>query len=242
MNWGYIAGYFDGEGSVAFHKSAHRGRTTFITWHNTHRASLDAMRAFMGIGTVYERRISAASLGKLRQYVLQISNKIDILTAIAAMEPFLIIKLERVVALRKHLIDNVDETRMVNFGRAVAVTTEDLTRMYVEQEMPVGEIARLVGVNHSAISREIRARGLEVRSPASTKGATKERGNEAKNERDAPQTLAGPTVPGSPVRRRADIDPLTFRRPRLPVAPWRHGNHARHRRSQRSMQRRCGSC
>ena len=172
MDWSYIAGFFDGEGSVSMRVTKRGDMTRNLVWHNTHRESLEAMQAFMGIGTIYTR--TPTGLGKKTQFALQISNKAGLLQAIDGMLPHLIIKREAAEALRQYLIDHVDEHRMDHFGAVAAISTEQLNQWYHSEGKSQGEIAVLLGVKAGAIAQAFRLRGLEARPAGGTslKGRT----------------------------------------------------------------------
>src|SRR5687767_2483146 len=131
MDWGYVAGYFDGEGNVNCAPTERGGNTRQLSWFNTHAESLGAIRDFMGVGQVRVRSPNCSGFGSRKiQYVLTVSNKKDMLYALDNMLPHLIIKRERAELLRAYLIDHVDESRMVNFGKTAAVSTEQLRAWY----------------------------------------------------------------------------------------------------------------
>jgi hypothetical protein len=162
MEWAYVAGYFDGEGTVNFHDTARGGKTRAIAWFNTHEDSLRAMREFMGVGKVLCRGRHSGFGGKKIGYVLKISRKADMLYAIDNMLPHLLIKRARAEALRDYLIDHVDETRMVNFGKVAAVSTEQLREWYDRGES-LGDIASRLGVGYAAVGQAFRLRGIPRR-------------------------------------------------------------------------------
>lgn len=168
MDWSYVAGYFDGEGSVSCSTIA-RGeskKTHALFWFNTHRPSLDAMRAFMGVGVVRER---LHGLKKKRAFVLQIGRKVDLLHALDHMIPHLLIKREKADALRAYLIEHVNEGRNSNFGKVAAVSTEQLQVWYDSGES-LGDIGRRLGVGHTAVLQAFRLRGIPTRTQAAATG------------------------------------------------------------------------
>jgi intein-encoded DNA endonuclease-like protein len=48
IDWGYVGGYFDGEGCVF----VRRGGYVSLIWTNTHLQSLEALQGFLGCGYV----------------------------------------------------------------------------------------------------------------------------------------------------------------------------------------------
>src|SRR3954469_23209969 len=118
MTWSYIAGYLDADGCVNHSKTARGSYTNAITWLSSEKISLIAMQEFMGLGSISQR--NPRGISKKIQYILSISNKVDILKAIAELESFMVIKGSKLQKMKLYLIDNVDESRMDNFGKAVA--------------------------------------------------------------------------------------------------------------------------
>ncbi len=49
MNWDYVAGFFDGEGSVSIRSN----RSSQLRLVNTDKAVMEAIRDFVGFGTIY---------------------------------------------------------------------------------------------------------------------------------------------------------------------------------------------
>lgn len=157
MDWGYVAGYFDGEGHVAMHRQ--RGRSdmsTALVWTNTHEASLVAMREFMGLGRVY--RVKTRPI-----YVLRVARRNEMLRALERMLPHLIIKRERALALKQHLETAPFREVSPNFGKVAATSTEQLQRWYNDEGLSVTAIADRLGVRHSAVSKAFQIRCISRR-------------------------------------------------------------------------------
>lgn len=159
MDWSYIAGYFDGEGHVGNHPNG-KYRISSLVWYNTHRLSLEAIRDFMGFGTVY---LVQKRPGRRQGYYLKIGRKIDLLSAIDGMLPFLIVKRDAAVLLREHLRLHVDETRSENYGKAASLSVEQLKNWYEVGKLSVPEIAKKIGVHSTAISTALRRHGISIR-------------------------------------------------------------------------------
>jgi hypothetical protein len=171
LSWGYVAGYFDGEGNVNLHITKRGDWTHSISWFNTHLESLEEIYAFIGCGRVAPRAVSA--LGRKPSYVLRVTRKLDILRVLEHMEPLLIIKRGPAVRLREHLISSVDETRYENHGKVAALSDEELLRMYNDEQLSHSQIAeRLGGLSASSITQAFRRRGLAAR-PAGSKSSSK---------------------------------------------------------------------
>jgi len=165
MSWGYIAGYFDGEGNVNLHLTKRGDWSRGLSWFNTHLESLEEIQAFIGCGIVRPRKVSA--LGTKPSYYLTINRKVDILRVLNHMEPLLIIKRTAAARLREHLMESVDETRYENHGKVAAVSDEELLRMYNDDGMTYQAIADdLGGLSPTSIAQAFRLRGLKARGRA----------------------------------------------------------------------------
>lgn len=164
MDWGYVAGYFDGEGHVGLHlntrggKGKPSGKVRALTWYNTHRESLEAMRAFMGIGRVLGQQRKNR---KLPIYTLSITRKSELVPVLDALIPHLIVKREQAIALRADLQTARGESP--NFGGVAALSQEQFDRWYYAEQKSVTTIARLLGVSHTAVVHEMTRRGMKRR-------------------------------------------------------------------------------
>lgn len=187
MNWSYIAGYFDGEGHVGLHPQRKKsgelsqGMITTLTWYNSHLESLEAMRAFMGVGYIRPGNGGGYAGSQKPVYVLSISRKTHLLMAIDGMLPDLLVKRDAVLALRQHLVENVNEKRAENFGLLLAIPKEDYYRWYVEEGQSLAEIARHVHATPSGVLRLLRLYDI----PRRERG-----GAHAKGTTHSPETIA----------------------------------------------------
>jgi len=159
MDWQYIAGYFDGEGHVSLHQTGRGDRTHALLWHNTNLDSLRAMQSFMDAGSIKTR--PPHGLGKKTGYILSITRKVDLLRVLDELIPHLLIKQQAAKELRQDLIDNVDERRADNFGKVSSIGDDQLKQWHFAEEKSVTEIAKMLGVNHSAVWQSFRLRGIK---------------------------------------------------------------------------------
>ena len=162
MDWSYIAGYFDGEGSVSLHTTK-RGQKTFrLSWCNTNKESLEKMQEYMNAGHINMRKHSGYGSRKII-YTLNINRKIDLLRALDELIPRLIIKKQKAEELRIYLIEEVDETRAFNFGKVAAVSDEQLRKWQHDENKTLVVIAKILGVSRTSLSQAFIKRGIEVR-------------------------------------------------------------------------------
>ena len=172
MDWSYVAGYFDGEGSVCHHANGRGRKTTGLAWYNSHRKSLEMIRDFMSAGHLRERPIRSHQ--KAPVCVLTVSRRSDLLRVLDEMIPHLIVKREAAERLREYVQTSVrDESP--GFGKIVAVPTEQLAQWYHGEGKSYADIGRLVGVSPGAVARVFRKRGLLPRPVGSAylKGVAK---------------------------------------------------------------------
>jgi len=85
MDWQYIAGFFDGEGSIT-----HNGQGYRISIPQSHQPVLDAIRAYSHVGKVF-------SLTKRQRHwkdawVYAIARQKDVLFFLQHIRPFIIVK------------------------------------------------------------------------------------------------------------------------------------------------------
>lgn len=170
MDWSYIAGYFDGEGSVSCHLTKRGDRTRGMTWYNTHEGSLLAMREFMGCGII-DRRAPRAHQNHVA-CALRISRKVQLLRVLDGMLPHLIVKREAAEELKRFLIEEVKEGRYLNHGKVAAVPTEQLREWHVVERWTISKIAQHLGVGVSAVWFTFQRRGIPV-DRVSTRGRPK---------------------------------------------------------------------
>lgn len=181
MDWGYVAGYFDGEGHVSLALKSRGDKTRGLGWYNTHVESLNAIRDFMGVGRV-RLRAKSSGLGTKPAYELCITSKVALLHVLEHMIPHLIIKRSRAEELRDYLMNHVNERRMEHFGKVASVSTEQLRAWYHDEGKSQSQIAKLLGgVTPSCITQAFKLRGIEARKAG---------GDHQKGVQKSPETRA----------------------------------------------------
>jgi len=85
MNWDYIAGFFDGEGSVTDYK-----RKCRVTITQTNQEVLERIRRFAGVGSIAE--ITKRKSHWKDSWVYYISKQIDLLKFLNGVVPRLVVK------------------------------------------------------------------------------------------------------------------------------------------------------
>jgi hypothetical protein len=161
IDWGYVSGYFDGEGHVSCAPVKRGGRTRALIWYNTHLSSLEAIKQFIGCGSIRLR--TKRSHQNKDGYTLTITRKADLLRVIDAMVPYLLIKGAEALRLRAYLVEHVDDTRSANLGKLAAIDSETLRRWHYEESLSFADISRRVGVTPGAVLQMMKRRGIPMR-------------------------------------------------------------------------------
>lgn len=160
MNWGYVSGYFDGEGSVVLHQGKRPQKACGLIWHNTHLPSLEAMRDFIRCGKIYKRAIRPER--HKPGYTLEVRSKSNMIKVGSKMLPYLIIKRDQCENLIQYVRANVG-TRAPGFGKVAALSDEQLRLLYWVEQKSFSAIAKEIGVSMSAIAQAFRLRGIKTR-------------------------------------------------------------------------------
>lgn len=98
MNWDYISGYFDGEGS-AYITNQNRA---YLTWANTNLESLETMKDFMGVGNIRQ-----SHKGERSWYTLAVWRVDDLRKVVPELQARCIIKLPTLTKVWEHSKDKV---------------------------------------------------------------------------------------------------------------------------------------
>jgi len=97
MDWSYIAGFFDGEGSVIKNYNQTGRPYPYLSWSNTNKEVLDRVCEFL-IDNNIRAKVNHWANGDVNnhgwkdKYWLTVYDKESVLTCIYAMHPHLIIK------------------------------------------------------------------------------------------------------------------------------------------------------
>jgi len=125
---GYIAGYLDGEGSIKnTQKKRAKGNdregdlAVGVTFHNTHRPSLEFMESKLRVGAIQSRvkrpsNINLKSEPK-ESFMYKISGRVDIIRLLKTLEPYLIIKREKASELLADIDTDLQRLALMNPGK-----------------------------------------------------------------------------------------------------------------------------
>jgi len=117
MNWSYIAGFFDGEGSLT-----HNGIGFRITVSQTNEEVLNEIRDFTGVGNVIKLRKREAHWKDAWLYY--IASKKDVCTFLKKAVPHLVIKkrsaMTAIPCLEKQLVDMKNKKNLYKIRKVKA--------------------------------------------------------------------------------------------------------------------------
>jgi predicted XRE-type DNA-binding protein len=150
MNWSYVAGLFDGEGTVyGPHGSHYR-----ISVYNTNLEAISELARFAGgrITTRLPERLSKKPI-----HILTIQRRAEVIRFCRHTLPFLIIKKKRVRECVEFL-----ETRKSPSPLRLELLPR-IREMYETQRLSKREIADRLGVNYGRLSFLIRKSGMKLR-------------------------------------------------------------------------------
>jgi hypothetical protein len=164
MDWSYVAGYFDGEGSVRFKAPPSRPDYVLIglSWANTHLPSLEAIRDFIGCGIIQHRKLKAGYVHQGHQ--LNVQRLVDILRVGEEMLPRLIVKRDQVEAMLQYA--RVERKPISErWGVLSRLGVAEIERMYRDTGMTQENIAQHLGMHRGAVATFMSRNGIEGRRP-----------------------------------------------------------------------------
>lgn len=159
LDWPYVAGYFDGEGSVGLYRQGGHFACSLI-WCNTHLASLQAIEQFIGCGRITERKRRKQEAHWKQCYVLRVSRRRQMLPVAQAMLPYCLIKADALAQLVSVLVSMRDGRQ----GALVEVAPEKIRRLYWDEALSQSEIARRLCVGQNAVKAYMQKHGIPARS------------------------------------------------------------------------------
>jgi DNA-binding XRE family transcriptional regulator len=169
MDWSYIAGYFDGEGHVHFKAAPSRPDYILISlsWANTHKRSLEAIKEFIGCGILNP---ATKKEGYKLGYCLAITRVADILRVGEAMLPYLLIKQQELQEMMEWA--KVHRTaQKETWGILGRVGAEEITRLYHVEGLTQRQIAEKIGVSDGAVASFFLRHGINGRRRGPAEGA-----------------------------------------------------------------------
>jgi len=135
MNWSYIAGFFDGEGSVT-----HNGKGYRITVPQTNEDVLNKIRDFTGVGHVIKLR--KREIHWKDSWLYYIANKKDVCRFLNKAGPYLVVKQKKALLAIKHL-------------KKELVIMKERKRIYGMRKKQAKEL-RLKGLDYRTIGKKLK--------------------------------------------------------------------------------------
>lgn len=145
MEWSYIAGFFDGEGSVA-----HNGNGFRIQITQTHYDVLERIRSFSGVGYVFT--ITKRKQHWKDSWIYNVAKQRDVYIFLKNVEKYVIVKRELVRRALVHLERYLSEVqaRQARLEQRIAMGTR-----FREQGHTYRFIGQKLHVDHGYIRRLI---------------------------------------------------------------------------------------
>lgn len=114
MNFEYIAGFFDAEGSVYFKdrtfKDGYTRKVISLQFINTNEFLLKEIQKFLNAGYTYERKFKGNHFGKKPIYAFYVYKKEDVIRIAKELLNFSLIKREKLIELFNYLGISYEET------------------------------------------------------------------------------------------------------------------------------------
>lgn len=163
MDWGYVAGYFDGEGTAFVGRiEGSRPNRCSLSWANTHRESLEAIQVFIGCGSVRAHGGNSKPSHYKPSYSLLVSRRLDMMRVANAMLPHVIIKRDKLIELLARIEKRKDQS--ITWGNLVRAGTEEIRRLYWDEGLNLYEIGERFGVSWSGVKLYMRRHDIPQRT------------------------------------------------------------------------------
>ncbi|MCJ7634145.1 hypothetical protein MUP77_17375 [Candidatus Bathyarchaeota archaeon] len=155
MDWCYIAGFFDGEGSVFFGYKYPNGKTVRLQVVNTNLEVIEVIKNFIDCRTV---RKSIREGNRKPIYECAITNHENCLRIAKQLLPYCIVKKEKLEALIKFIEGNSW------VKKPLQIPKEKLQELYWEKQMTLEDIGKLYGYDLQAVQALMKHLGVPRRS------------------------------------------------------------------------------
>lgn len=148
VSWSYIAGFFDGEGSIT-----HNGRGFRVTIPQTNLGVLLEIKKFTGVG--YVIKIAKRRAHWKTAWIFYVASQRDVRSFLRRVQPNLILKRTRIARILKKLDRIVSDQRR----RHTIAQTRKLRAKYLRQSgLSYRAIGRAVGIDWGYARRIILGR------------------------------------------------------------------------------------
>jgi intein/homing endonuclease len=156
MSWGYVAGFFDGEGNITLNLKAKKAYWN-ITITNTHLGVLQEIQKFIGYGFIHER--NHHNIKWQRTWDLRISGFYRMNDFCKAVIPYSIVKLPKL----QEFCNFFDGHDWHPNYKMKTVTDSDFKRLYLAEHLSIRKIAHKYGVKYNPVRERLLKAGVPLR-------------------------------------------------------------------------------
>lgn len=153
MSWDYVAGFFDGEGSVGFQKKKGRFYPRII-FTQKDRKILELIKSFIGFGNIYGTRSRN----------LEIDRHEDCLELAEKLIPRTFVKKDALTRMAQFIKNR--KWKPQSPKTPIKLSKEELEELYLTQKLSGSQIASRIGCCKSAVYYRLKAFGIPARNNA----------------------------------------------------------------------------
>ena len=160
MNWDYVAGFFDGEGSVLVRTAGRKA--VALSFANTNREVIEAIQEFLQVARVHTHRPNTTrkSYFELRpqdhRVCLQIARQ---------LVPRCIVKRNDLLNLIRFVERNEWAKRGEDYRWHRELDQAKLQQLYLERRLSIYQIAEMHDCSFSAVRKRLIKFGIPIRTP-----------------------------------------------------------------------------
>jgi len=159
MTWDYVAGFFDGEGSATI-----LTRRLCLSMSNTDLAALEAIRDFIGCGSIRQLTLRNRPAHHKPCFILEVGRVADLARVVPELLPRSIVKRSVLETMSARLAAGV-RTRARTFGAVKAAGVDTIKRWYEDDGLTLNEIADRLGTAQSTVIYFMEQQGIARRLP-----------------------------------------------------------------------------
>lgn len=149
MDWSYVAGFFDADGTTGFLKNT-KHKYTWIKFYNTDKKTIEEIFNFIGYGHINSHKDKRYNKAKTI-YTYTIGNHREVLKIGKRILPFSITKRKRL----ERVIDFIESSKWSRCNILKYITRKELLKLYWKQNFTIGDLAKKFGVAETAIRNKM---------------------------------------------------------------------------------------